>query len=517
MLTFANPLISRLMNIGIEQSIYIAILFVILWVVSSLVRKKQTLLQLGLWSILLFRCLMPTDIASHYSLRQLTFPDRPDANILTGMSYHDGMPDTGQVTNSVENATSSLVHKINWKFVIVGTWVLGSLIFFMLFSKQYHSYKHLAKNATTCQESEILKMLSNWQHLLRIKRNVQILISDESCSPFTLGLVRPILVLPQSILSKKYKSSLESIIAHELTHIRQFDSLWIWFQNMIQCLFFFHPAVWIANRKINFYRECLCDGMVISRGAIPHQTYGQSLLNSLKLSQRGPKWQGAPACFVLSKSMLTDRIKNLKGGQRMNIQKGIITLVMLVGLAYFLLPMAGVTQTNQSSSDLLTKAHKSNQNFEAIKDTQMIQVSKAVATALDLSNELTFTNPIKSTYQVSSTYGYKTHPVLNRKKFHHGIDIAARIKTPVYAAESGYVTLPKISEAYGKNIIIDHGSRIKTFYAHLDSIIIKPGMQVKKGDLIGLVGNTGKSTGPHLHFEIIKDSTRVDPDKYIQF
>ena len=179
----------------------------------------------------------------------------------------------------------------------------------------------------------------------------------------------------------------------------------------------------------------------------------------------------------------------------MNMQKGIITLMMLVGLAYFLLPMAGMSQGKQDSKQIVTVVENLKQN-----------------------SELNFENPLKGTYHVSFKYGKRKDPMHeDRMYFHYGIDLAAKMKTPVYAAESGYVDMPKTKRSYGKNILIDHGQKFKTCYAHLDSVMVQSGSLVKKGDLIGLVGNSGKSTGPHLHLEVIKDGERVDPEQYITF
>lgn len=482
------PFSEHLFAIGIEQSLYIGIVFIVLWCVSRMANKTRILLQLGLWSLLLFRCLMPTDISSRYSLRQFLFPPKPVEHMQLGTSIHDeDMISSHDFDTSVVQPNSN--QSSNWHTFLIGVWILGLLTVLILFLKQYVYYRRLAYKSIRCKDQEIHSILFRWRKKLGLKRTIRILISSEPCSPFTLGLFKPVLVLPESLLSEPYQASLESIMAHELTHIKHLDALWIWVQNLIQCLFFFHPAVWIANRKINFYRECLCDGMVISRGTIPRQTYGQSLLNSLKLSQRGPKWHSATACFVFSKSMLSDRIKNLKGGQRMNIKKSIITVVMLLGLACFLLPMAGATQEKQSADQIKTKS------IEA----------------------LSFTNPITDGYRVSMGYGEGKDPITKKQRFHRGIDLAAKTGTPVYAAESGLVDAPKTHSAYGKNITIDHGQQMKTFYSHLDSVSVQPGALVTKGQLIGLVGSTGRSTGSHLHFEILQDSTCVNPEDFIQF
>ncbi|MBN1136242.1 MAG: peptidoglycan DD-metalloendopeptidase family protein [Anaerolineae bacterium] len=100
--------------------------------------------------------------------------------------------------------------------------------------------------------------------------------------------------------------------------------------------------------------------------------------------------------------------------------------------------------------------------------------------------------------------------------YHYGIDIANRTGTPIYAADDGYVALAgQDTWGYGLQVVLDHGNGYKTRYAHLSKILVKGGQIVKRGEKIALMGNTGRSTGPHLHFEIIKNGVRVDPVLYL--
>jgi murein DD-endopeptidase MepM/ murein hydrolase activator NlpD len=100
--------------------------------------------------------------------------------------------------------------------------------------------------------------------------------------------------------------------------------------------------------------------------------------------------------------------------------------------------------------------------------------------------------------------------------YHLGVDIANSIGKPVYAADDGYVMLAGTDTwGYGQQIVLNHGNGFKTRYAHLSKILVKAGQSVKRGEKIGLVGSTGRSTGPHLHFEIIKNGVAIDPTLYL--
>ncbi|OUN01451.1 MAG: hypothetical protein BAA02_04150 [Paenibacillaceae bacterium ZCTH02-B3] len=126
--------------------------------------------------------------------------------------------------------------------------------------------------------------------------------------------------------------------------------------------------------------------------------------------------------------------------------------------------------------------------------------------------------PLKDPYTVTSKFGMRLHPIYKTQRLHAGIDMAAPQGTPVYAAESGVVTVAQSWSGYGNCIIIDHGGGLMTLYAHLKpgGILVEKGQEVKKGDKIGLVGMTGTATGYHLHFEVRLNGEPVDPEPYLK-
>ena len=117
-------------------------------------------------------------------------------------------------------------------------------------------------------------------------------------------------------------------------------------------------------------------------------------------------------------------------------------------------------------------------------------------------------------YTMSSGYGYRRDPVYGSTKFHAGLDFAAKTGTNVFATGDGVVEVADRKSGYGNVIDISHGYNYLTRYAHLSEILVKPGQQVKRGDLIGRVGSTGKSTGPHLHYEVRFKDEPQNPVNY---
>jgi murein DD-endopeptidase MepM/ murein hydrolase activator NlpD len=121
----------------------------------------------------------------------------------------------------------------------------------------------------------------------------------------------------------------------------------------------------------------------------------------------------------------------------------------------------------------------------------------------------------KQLIALASGFGMRTHPIYKVRKMHSGIDFAASIGTPIYATADGKVVSVDVKfSGYGKLVEIDHGFGYRTRYAHMHDFAVRAGQSVRRGDLIGYVGNTGLSTAPHLHYEVLINGSQVDPVHY---
>ena len=118
--------------------------------------------------------------------------------------------------------------------------------------------------------------------------------------------------------------------------------------------------------------------------------------------------------------------------------------------------------------------------------------------------------------QISSGFGQRLHPILKIIKMHEGLDFTSPIGTQIHATGDGQVTFADYStNGFGIHVIIDHGFGYETLYGHLDGVSVRAGQKIKRGDVIGVVGNTGLSAGPHLHYEVHKGGVPVDPANYL--
>ena len=174
---------------------------------------------------------------------------------------------------------------------------------------------------------------------------------------------------------------------------------------------------------------------------------------------------------------------------------------------------------NSAISDhkqLVRKMHRALDNLEdesALSELDKSELHKLLEEQKTLLASTPSIWPTKG--WLSSSFGMRKSPFTGRKEFHKGIDISTRIKSPIYAPADGVVSHVGRDPGYGKMVWIKHGNGILTKYAHLNTYLVSKGQHVKRGETIALVGNTGRSTGPHLHYEVHLNGVAVNPKRYI--
>ena len=158
-------------------------------------------------------------------------------------------------------------------------------------------------------------------------------------------------------------------------------------------------------------------------------------------------------------------------------------------------------------AELLAQIEFSTDRFSSL-EAKLLQQSV-------LKDTLPNSSPVTVAFN-SSSFGWRLDPFNGHKAFHEGLDFPADVGTPIYAAAGGIVTVAEQTPDYGKLIKIDHGSGLETRYAHASRLLVKVGDRVEKGQEIAEVGSTGRSTGPHLHYEIRLEGNALDPRQYIK-
>jgi hypothetical protein len=164
---------------------------------------------------------------------------------------------------------------------------------------------------------------------------------------------------------------------------------------------------------------------------------------------------------------------------------------------------------------LINQSNKYNTMMKNFAFLTLILLIISSTLLLGQNPEMPVLRPLDPNYKISSSFGEQIHPISKKLRHHDGIDFAAPLGTPIYAPANGTILKVLHDDKYGKHLLIDHGNGFETIFAHLSDFSVKEGEKVAKGQLIGKVGNTGMSTGPHLHYEVIKDGRRINPADYM--
>lgn len=167
-----------------------------------------------------------------------------------------------------------------------------------------------------------------------------------------------------------------------------------------------------------------------------------------------------------------------------------------------------------SEDEQFGKLFRSWQSFEESSSTAL-PTSFATSRTTGSSVSVPSLVPIPGLH-LTSSFGMRTHPVLGGRRAHKGVDLAAATGTPIHAAADGIISRADWFSSYGLYVSIEHGGDIQTRYAHMSRLNVAKGQRVRKGDVIGFVGSTGRSTGPHLHYEVRISNTAVNPVPYMQ-
>jgi murein DD-endopeptidase MepM/ murein hydrolase activator NlpD len=175
---------------------------------------------------------------------------------------------------------------------------------------------------------------------------------------------------------------------------------------------------------------------------------------------------------------------------------------------------------NLSNIDLLKNMQGQLNNLSlrmSFQTTSFVEITTMVKNKEKLLRAIPAIQPVsnKNLNRVASGFGYRIDPLYKDYRLHAGLDFAAPVGTPIYATSDGVVQIAGFNtDGYGNKVVINHGFGYQTLYGHMVRVKVRAGQSVKRGEVIGYVGSTGKSTGPHCHYEVIKRGAKVDPVYY---
>ena len=317
--------------------------------------------------------------------------------------------------------------------------------------------------------SFLLRAIHQVLSIHRLKRQAKISKEDSLVFVYSDNIKAPFsffrwIFLPSGFIHFEGKAS---IIQHEKVHVKQLHSLDLILSEAFCIAFWFNPFVFLLKKSLKNVHEFIADNQIINSSMITVNEYLRLLVTSAELNFTSGMTSSFKSLTI--KKRIEMIIKNKSSKSRK-------------ALYFFLLPVIAFMVQSFSG-------------FHNVKDIPSIR-------------------PVKGG-EITLEFGYTgTHPITKEQFTHGGVDIKVTEGTKVVATASGVVVEATEDEGWGKLVVIKHGDTYETLYAHLQKIVVAKGDKVKSGQTIGLSGNTGYSTGPHLHYEVHKNYERVNPEEY---
>ena len=343
-----------------HQSVFCIILFILIFSLSKIFKGKSPHWLLGLWFLILIRLILPTDLSLSFSARNLTddflsaynvnasleeVSDRLSVNNKSNQlsEFRFSIPVTGQNSLSPAGAGKPLKDvyiNLSGPVILAVVWLFGVFTFLSLFFSKIRSIRHVLNHSSLIRYKRIIAIVDYWRQSFKITREVNVYSSKEFLSPFTTGLFRPRIFIPEPLLEDMNNETINSIIAHEMVHIKHFNHLWIRLQNILQIIYFFNPVVWYVNSQINIERDRLCDSEVLARHVIPPKAFGKSVIDVLKFNLSGYRVIEPLLCFSSHKNIYEYRLRDILKGKTISKPKSLCIFILICLLGLFLLPMS---------------------------------------------------------------------------------------------------------------------------------------------------------------------------------
>lgn len=507
-----------------------------LLVISILLIKSLLKNRLGarwhyyIWFLLLVKLVIPFAPQSSISIFNLfTFGDHKNIISENYMKYNPNEIISwfnGQVTdlNLLHNDTSLalgarfaryisqfLQSSNQFKFVMVWAMIAALMILFTIIANLRFGLD--VKRNSLGVDDQTNELLEECKREMGIKVELPVVRTRAVKTPALYGLFRPRVLLPVNIEKQIDENELRFIFFHELSHLKRKDILTFWVMSFIKILYWFNPIIWYGLHQMRQDCEISCDALALSHVDYNDcKKYGQTIIHLLQNATEPVKYIGV-AGMLGTKKQLKRRMKMIalfkKNAYKLSLAS--IVILLLMGCVFLTNAKEDTTEQDSNIKDNQGIEVEATNLSEPAKEDSKAETDEVQEVELKEGVKKEMIWPLPASTKITSPFGWRVHPKLNTKKLHTGTDIAAEEGKSIVAAADGTVILSGQHGAYGNTIIIDHGDGIVTLYGQCSELVAKKDQKVKAGDEVAKVGSTGMSTGPHLHFEIRKDSEAVDP------
>ena len=471
---FCSIFVVKLLSLSLKATITTGLIFALRMV---FIAKKKARYSHILWFALLFQLALPLELETGWS--KLRFM-RMDELLLSGLipapeprTSEAPVSPAGTADHTAPGGPAGLpIFPL-----LFAVWISGAAISGARTARRHALFRRNAMKSSAPCHPRVLDVFESAKSAMSLASRVRILQTPNVSTACVHGILRSTVFMPRWMIEAFSEKEIECVLLHELSHIKRKD-LWVDAAvTLLGVLYWFHPAVIPAFRALRRDREYACDASAISAlGGEKARRYGTTLLHALERFTPSP----SPQCALGrmdNRTHLRRRISMIASFD------GKPSRVYQAGAAFFI---------------------------------AVVLVFGSIAAGAQEGKRPVFQPPVHAS-TVTLDYGWTVHPLTGKPYFHQGMDTAEPIGTPVLAIADGEVVAVSFGDELGNHVVIRHAEGFSSMYAKLKHVEVKQGQIVKAGQTIGLSGNTGVSTGPHLHFALMKDNKAVDPKEFILF
>ncbi|MCB1037008.1 MAG: M48 family metalloprotease, partial [Acidobacteria bacterium] len=406
-----------------QQSLWAAVVGLPVLLVARSLGHRAPRLQAALWGLVFLRLILPVDLASPWSVRSWIARLAQDASPPAAMAAEGARHALSPTPLGDLAASAKSSGPPGFWF---GLWLCGAVGSAAGAWRHRRRFRRWVLRSSPVSDEGLLAATERWRRVLRIRRSVRLVESSQAPTAFTLGVLRPVVVLPREMIRGWAIEAVEAVLAHELAHIRRFDDLRGSLEGWLRNLFFFHPLVRVAARRSSQCRELLCDELALAQGRLDRRGYGRALIDALRV-QRPALGTATLSTFSNTKGTHKMRLLAILRHQAPSTPKLLGYRALALAASLLVLPLApyqaevseGLVSTAMGAPELLAP--------------EMI-------------------NPLPGG-RITSAFGPQKDPFDGKDRFHQGIDLGAQSGTPVLAPAPGRVVIarnePKGRESFG--------------------------------------------------------------------
>ena len=494
---------------GVQAAIFSGSAMILLVLALRLFLKKHLPRGIfpALWCAAAVRLLLPITIPSHLSVWNLLHTsvaaqaDGVISDVLT--------PFPSLATNSTAEPAADITG-ISPMLLI---WLVCAILLAAYFAVGYACMVRQFRGTRLAPQPSIDALLDRF----RFSRDPHICVSNSRRAPLTFGVFRPTVLLPEDL--PVGDAQFQLVLAHELAHIRRKDCLRKLLLTVCLCLYWWNPLVWMMVWLANRDMELACDEAVLrALGPDCRKAYALTLLD---MAQRNPK--SAPLCSGFAKSSAEERIRAILSFKRIPAWVGICVSVLFVLTASVFTTQAASPAAVPEPEPAVQEEIPEENVAVSVSESELLPATPPIMPEQEAESEIeletqtrsevrAYIFPLEDTsVEVTNPYGWQEHPVTKQKSLHSGVDLAADYGTNVLAVADGTVLDCSYDAAFGYILTLEHGNGVQTQYAHLSEFLVEFGDVVRQGQIIAKTGDSGWTTGPHLHLGVLINGETADP------